>query len=360
MENQSSDPVIRDIPWSLWMFGLVFAGIGGFIALASLKDSQSPLFPLLFSGVGVLMLVLPSVLTIRADRSTGFLTLTYRSLLTKNVKEIPLNEIVSIDIESSSSSRGGTTYRVAITENNGQVTPLRSYYSSGYGGKKRTADRLRELIGVLGANNGPLGLRDVAGMLTGQNADLNQRMQSRQEALTGANLEMRETAGVHWNVQSTGMGGAPVTRWFSPDYKTNGTFVFIAQKPAGQKTMSGMIGKFAMRASLGLYGFGGDVAPGSDLADLLALDPRLDQHFMAFSPDPSSARQILNPWVAQPLADWATRHPLQTVQAGNAPGQLVVLYSPNGVYAATMGTLDQQRLDELAAIGVELVKSQGL
>ena len=76
-------------------------------------------------------------------------------------------------------------------------------------------------------------------MLTGQDEKVNTQIRRQQEALTGANDEMRETAGVHWSVQSTGMGRMPVTRWLSPDFKTNGTFVYIAQMPAQQPGAAG-------------------------------------------------------------------------------------------------------------------------
>jgi hypothetical protein len=76
---------------------------------------------------------------------------------------------------------------------------------------------------------------------------------------------------------------------------------------------------------------------------------------MAFTSDPAGARQILNPWVERPLADWAQKYPLKQ---GNT-NQLAVIFSPQGVYLATMGLVNPEFLQELTALGVELVKAQG-
>ena len=353
MEASSAAPVIRDLPWGPWIFGLFVGSFGALMVRSTLGTGD---ITVLFIGailcaVGLLMVALFSVLTIRVDRESGLLTLTYRSLLTKRVKEIPLHKIDSIDVEG---------YGVVITESDGRVTPLRSLKRAPVW-RRRVASRLRELASVGGSDGGTLR------MLTGQDKSVNRQIRRQQEILTGPNDPISETAGVRWNVQSTGMGRQPVTRWFSPDYKTNGTFVYIAQVPARKPTVGGMvgklftggvIGKLAARASMALYGFAGEDLPDSNLAELLPLEPPLDSHFTALSPDASAARQILNPSVAEVLDEWASRHPLRAVQVGNAAEQLVVLFSPSGVYAATPRLLDPSQLAELAATGAELVNAQ--
>lgn len=162
--------------------------------------------------------------------------------------------------------------------------------------------------------------------------------------------------------RASAWAGSPPRTGFRPT-STRGTFVYLAQIPA-QKSSSGglftrgVIGKLAARASLALYGFAGEDLPDSNQAKLLPLDPPLDSHFMGLSPDPSVARKILSPRVADTLDDWAAGHPVKTVQTGNASEQLVVLFSPRGLYVATLGLVDPSRLAELTAIGVELVKAQ--
>jgi hypothetical protein len=159
MEQRSPAPVIRDLPWLPWGFGLT---LGGFalpvtvVALATFWSTPEPdvsfkFLPLLLAclfGLGSLVVfLLASVLTIHAERARGFLTLSYRSPLRKTVKEIPLHQIASIDIEVFQGAKG-PTYRVVITESDGQVTPLR-YPSSGE--KNELAKQLRELTGVSGS-----------------------------------------------------------------------------------------------------------------------------------------------------------------------------------------------------------------
>ena len=109
-----------------------------------------------------------------------------------------------------------------------------------------------------------------------------------------------------------------------------------------------------------MYGFGSEDTPGLNSGEVLpTLGPQLESHFSAFTSDPGAARQILNPWIAAPLADWATRYPLKQVQKPGLFGQLVVLFSPRGVYIASLGTMIPEAVEELANLGAELVKTQG-
>jgi hypothetical protein len=344
--------VIRDRPWGQWFFGLFVCSIGVFMALSILQTGNFTglLIGAVLCGPGLLLIVLPTVLTIRVDGQSGLLILTHCSLLTKQVKEIPLHKIDSIDVRS---------YGVVITESDGRQTALRPSIIAEVW-KRRVAKRLREAVGVGGSDG------YFFRMLTGRDESVNRQVRRWQEELTGPNNQMRETAGVHWNVQCVGMGRQPVTRWFSPDYKTNGTFVYIAQVPARKPTAGGtvaklftrgMVGTLAARASIALYGFTGDDLPDSNRAGLLDLDPPLGSYFMAMTPDAAAARRILNPSVAEVLAEWASRHPLKSLQIWNST-QLVVLFSPNGIYAATPHLLDESQLAELAAAGAELVKAQ--
>jgi hypothetical protein len=344
-EQDPPASALRDRPWVRWIFGLVLGGIAVIIALFVLarvflsKTAPNESFTIVFLllaaafGLGSLLLFsLASVLTIRTDRSRGFLTLTYRSLLRNTVKEIPVDRIASINVEVY---RGQSpSYRVVIVEKNGQMTPLR-YYTPG--NKQELANRLREMTGV-------------SGFFVSS---------AEYAALIAPYAEMQETSGVCWNLQSIEMQGVPITRWFSPDFKTKRTFVCIIQKPASQKSVRGMVGRTAMRVAMGRYGFDGDDAPGLDEGEMIELDRRLDDDFGAFSSDPSAASHILNGRVVKRLDHWAERHPLHTIQAvGKSLGQLAVLFSPNGVYAATIQVGNSSQLDELIDLGVHLVKSQ--
>jgi hypothetical protein len=159
------------------------------------------------------------------------------------------------------------------------------------------------------------------------------------------------------------MGAAPATRWFSPDFWASGSFLFLAQKVDGQASGGGLmalIGNTLFRQSISLYGFHPDDTPGIEQARALEpLDATLEPHFMAFTSDPASASQILNAWAVRPLADWARRYPLRQLQSGARFGQLVVLFSPNGVFLGMLNVLQPDQVEELADLGVELVKAVG-
>jgi hypothetical protein len=121
------------------------------------------------------------------------------------------------------------------------------------------------------------------------------------------------------------------------------------------------LGKTLFQQSMTLYGFKDDDVPNMAQAEMLAsASPLLDSHFMGFTSDPSEARQIINPWMERPLADWGQRHPLKQFQTKGGISQLVVLFSPKGVYLATMGVLQPDQVEELTALGVEMVKTQGV
>lgn len=359
MQTNEPQLVIHDTPIALRFVGLVFAGIGAFIFFGSRSEA---VFALLFVCIGAFMLVLTSNLTITADRLTRSLSLDYRSVLRHDLKQISFEEIAGIDVQQRiSHSRGRTrhTYRVAIRKTDGQLLPLRSYYSSGSMDKQQLASQLSAFIGV--PETGPAPMASFASALQAAQTVIQQQ----QEALTGPADGWRETNGVHWQVQGVAMGGAPAARWFSPDFKTPGSFLFLAQKPSGQTAGFGggllaSLGNTLFKQSLSLYGFRAEDTPGLDsAAALAALDPRLEPDFAAFTNDPNSARQTLNPWAVMPLADWARRYPLAQFQMGARFGQLAVLFGPNGTYLAVPGQLRPDQADELTALGVELVRSQG-
>ncbi|HVV99908.1 MAG TPA: hypothetical protein VHB77_06195, partial [Planctomycetaceae bacterium] len=178
------------------------------------------------------------------------------------------------------------------------------------------------------------------------------------QALIAPYTETTETDGVSWNVEGIDLGRLPVTRWFSADFKTNGEFVYIAQKPPRQPFPGGMIGRMAMRTSLSFYSFKDEDVPGLNEAQLVPLDSELSAHFMAFASDESRALEILNPATREALVDWAKRHPLKTVTIGYSLGQLTVLFSPRGVYASAYYIGDAAVLQDFIAIGVQLVQAQ--
>ncbi len=349
---------IRDYPLGLWLIGVVLLGITAYLVTKSALPTAG-----ITGLLGILALFVPTTLTISADRANRTLTLRYGLVIPRSVKQIPFSEINTIRVDSSTTrdndnpSRKNTSYRLEAVKKDGTKLPFRSYYSGGFFLKQQSAEKLRAFIGLAETlDETPIGILRAAPQIA------QPAIEQQQAALTGDNQQIRETNGVHWQLQSTAMGATPVTRWFSPDFKMTGSFLYLAQKMAGQQSGGGFlasIGKTLFRTSMSLYGFTPDDTPGLDDANTLSpLDASLEPHFTAFTGDPAAARQILNPWVAMPLRSWAERYPLRQLQQGRF-GQLIVLFSPNGVYLATLNVLQADQVDELTALGVELVRAQG-
>jgi hypothetical protein len=337
MQPNDSQLVIRDVPILQWAFGILFAGVGTLVV----NQGGPPLFAGIFAAVGVGFLLFSSILTITADRMTRTLKLDYRSVLRHKLKQVPFDEIAGINVERRvGGGKRGFTYRLILLRKDGQVIPCQSVSSSGWKGKERRAGQLRGFLGIQDSNCVP------AGILPPE--------------LTRP-AEIHETNGVHWRIQpmTTAHSSTPTgARWHSPDFKTSGIFLFVAQKVEGQPSRGFLasLGSMFIKQALSLHGFSPEDTPGLQQAVTLAdLDPSLERHFMAYTNSPSSAHQLLNTRVAAQLANWAARYPFKQSQRG---GQLMTLFGPNGVYLATLNLLQPNQADELALLGMELVKSQ--
>lgn len=353
-----SEIKFRDYPVLGWLVGL---GLIGYAAFAWFNYPMPEFFlnVALTLAAGALLLGLNYALTITADRNARTLTLDYRSPVHHTVKELRFDEIASIRVDSrvSRSRRRGrsTTYCVVAELKNGEKVPFRSYYSGGSFGKQKIADGLREFIGLAASfDETPQGILRAAPKIGAEIA------QARQASM--GTSEPRVTAGVNWQMQSVGIGAAPAMRWFSADFKTQGGFLLLAQKVAGQSSTGFMaaLGSMLFKQAISLYGFSAADTPNLNQAQPYAgLSATLDDHFMAYTSDPQEARQILNPWAQNPLAQWGARHPLKQFQSAAGYSQIIVLFSPNGVYIATATMLNPDEVEEVAALGVELVKAQG-
>jgi hypothetical protein len=360
MQNQDSIK-LNDIPFGSWLVGFIFFGGGAyFFSFQGFSWNT-----IVLGTIGLVILLLTRGLTITADRNTRILQLQYWSLyFWRTTREIPFDEIASIRVDSvrsgKSTGRQTRSYRIEVVRKDESIVPFRTVYSGGFLGSLRMqkfVDQLRAFIGLSGAlDESPAGLFRAAKQATAEMAA------NQQEALTGPNEQERVTNGVHWTLQSTSLGLSPVTRWHSPDFKTRGGFLFLAQKVPGQSTGGFMaaLGKTLFQQSISLYGFKGDDVPNISQAEMLAsISPELDAHFMAFTNIQAETRQIINPWMQRPLADWGQRYPLKQFQTKGSVSQLVVLFSPNGVYLARMGVLQPGQVEEMTALGVEMVKTQG-
>ncbi|MGB8984639.1 MAG: hypothetical protein WCC12_22420, partial [Anaerolineales bacterium] len=321
---------------------------------------------LLFGGLGLIIILLPWGLTITASRQTRTLRLDYWSLyFLRRSRELSFDELAAVRVDSMrSGARSGQqtrSYRIEAVLKDNSIVPFRKYYSGGFLGgmrKQKIVDQLRAFIGLGQAiDESPVGLFRAVGQAAALEAA------HQQESQTGPNEQERITNGVHWQLQSAAFGASPVTRWYSPDFKMGSGFLFVAQKMSGQSTggLMAALGKALFQQSISLYGFKADDTPNiSQAIPLDPIPPLIDFHFTAFTNNQAEARQILGPWTQNPLAEWAQRHPLKQFQSQGNFSQLVVLFSPNGVYAATLGTLQPDQVEELTDLGVEMVKTQGV
>jgi hypothetical protein len=358
--------VIRDFPLIMWAIGL------GLLAMAAYIFSQNPpeaaiLLPAIVAVLGLLALLLPSALTITADKTTHTLTLRYGLILPRSAKTIPFDEIQTIRLVSSVSrfqrSQTSVTYRLELAKKDGSNIPFRSYYSSGFLLKKRQAEKLRAFIGLEEAfDETPFDtIRAIPQMAQ-------PILERQQEDLTGGSAQVRETDGVKWQLQTIAMGATPVTRWHSQDFKTSGSFLYLAQKPQGQRTdstgvvaslakgIADSLGETLFKQAVAMYGFTTADMPDIRQAEAFEpLAPPLEAHFTATTDEPTLAQQLLSQ-VQAPLAQWAQKYPLKRLHTGRFQ-QLVAAFCPTGVYVATLGTLQQDQVDEIAALGVEMVKA---
>jgi hypothetical protein len=342
VNRNDSQLALCDVPIFLWLFGILFAGIGVLI----LYEGGKPAIALALIAMGLGFLLFTSVLTITADGITRTLTLKYRSALRHEQKQVSFDEIAGINVERFlSSGKGGSqyTYRLALLRTDGQVIPFRSSSSSGWKAKERRAQQLREFIGIQETNRVPSGKLPM------------ELFQS---------TEIRESNGIHWQIHPmTTQGSSAPTgmQWRSPDFKTSNNFLFLAQKAEGQSSTGFLasLGSMFFKQALSLHGFQLSDIPGLDQAALLApLDPSLENHFMAYTNSPESASRLLNPQTLAQLADWTGRYPVKQFQSGSHHTQLIILFSPNGLYLVTLNLLKPAQAYEMISLGEELVKGQ--
>lgn len=343
-EPSPSQLTLQVRPYFIWFLGLFFAGMG--LAFMFL-ESGAIVLGMIFFAVGSLIVAFTYQVTITLDKPARILTLHNRSLIHSSFKEVYLDEISSIELESSRSSRGGTTYRLIFLLKDNSAIPLVGYFSSGYSGKEAMASRLREFIGLSHPKVVP--------------ASISSSMPQRE----GANPVQRgTTSSVTWAIEQEGNGLIPVTRWVSPDFCMPNGFLLLAQKPKGGIDLPGGwlggVSRLLYEQLVKMCGFRPETLPGFATATPLEPhEPRFEPFYATLTSQQAFARQILTPWAVLPLVQWAERHPLQNPQSDGQAGQLVVMFSPEETVLACLSPLSPAVSAELEALGVDLVKSQG-
>lgn len=320
------------------------------------QDTMSVVFGILLA-IGLLIILLSPVTTITADRFTRILKRSSWAVLRRKTVEIPFNEITDFEVEthrSYSSKRGHTTsYRLAVVKTNGEKLPLEDMYGSYYDDKARKARALSQFLNLPDWEDKSTNLFQEA-------------MKAQVEATAIPALEKEgNTSGVNWKVSVHTVGGKPVTRWISEDYTCPGNFLLIAQKPANSQSFGGggLLGNLltmVYQQILGMYGFLPSDTPGFATASPVPTgDAQFDSNFATLTNDQQFGQSLLNVWTIKPFTGWAAKYPMKSVTTNNQVGQLAVLYSPRGVQASVLVSLPATEFDELIAIGVEAVRSQG-
>jgi hypothetical protein len=331
MNGNDSRLVLRDVPIFLYLIGLIFAALGAYFFY-----DGGPTFVLIFLAIGLAILLFTSIVTITADRMTRTLKIEYRSVLLQSQKEFRFDDINGIGVQLVMSSNK-RTYHVVLKGKDGTLTPLRSGSSSGSTAKHRLAERLRTFIGVPDFDS------SVAGMTYA--------------ALQSFIDNVQESDGVRWQIQPVG-----AARWHSPDFKTSGVFLCLAQKARGQASggILASMGSMIFKQILSKQ-FRPEEMPGLDRAvTMTPLDPVLEPDFMAYTNAPDQAARLINSKVLQSLSSWAGRYPIEQFHRPSDFGQLTVLFCPGGVFVAPMNPLQPNQVQELAALGAALVRSQSL
>ena len=347
--------VLRDVPYGLWLFE------GGFILLGILLfriPSFPVLVPILTIGGCLVGFGFSSILTITLERQTGQLTLDFKSPLKHTSRTIPLDSIAGVRVTISGYTkqlpghRSGPSYTLVADMKDGTVNPFRSYGSSGFAGKLRTAEAICSFLGL----PAPETTRPYAGVIR-NGGMIPQSAVFQQSGITGPAIE-HETDGVHWHMQTALDGNSGVGRWTSQDFAVPGGFLYLAQKPP--QSAGGMFSTFNRmfaQGSMMMYGFTSQDTPGMDGAGPLLLEAEgLETCFSTFASAPE-ARQLITPRTAQALAAWAERHTLHAVNSISNV-QLAVLFGPGGISLSMSKKIDSAVVEELTALGVELVKAQ--
>ena len=351
MQSSDQSLTVQDKPIFLWFFGLVFAGVG----LMVMFQPEAWLFGGIFFLVGGLIVVYTPLTTATLERSSGLLTLRSQAIIRRTVKEIPLGEIVDVVLQSSRTSRGGRTYRVAFVLQDGSEVPLTGYYSSGSAGKQRQADALRSFLALSTATESP-----ASQALRSPEPDLNAASPGMRPAYALA--QSGETSGVHWRLEKGTSGTFTTMRWVSEDFKYPDGFLALAQKhKTSLKLPGGLLSGLSealFRGMLAQYGFNPAELPGFERAVPLRLnEPDLESTYATFAYPPEAQSLLQGAWVLTPLRRWAQRRPLQTVQPSEQVTQLVVVFSPQGTAAAMLGADTEDELRDLSDLGIDLVRA---
>lgn len=310
-----------------------------FVAIGMLSLRIAPVVSVLFFIVAGVALLTATIIRITADPGEGKLVVRESSPLRTSVRSYPFGEILAVGVDSERGTRGRPIHAVVMVTTHGERITLLGPSSSEPLIRER-AEALRQFLGLPEASGPLASVRDRG-----------------------------ETAGVAWRIETLVSPPdereiVPVTHWIAEEFAAPGGFLCLAQT-AGSATgnvsdwLTQVVGEEAIdRFLLTLYRFPERLTPGLATARPVDLHHEgLASSFHAFSSDPEGTHPLLTPAVASLLAGWAARHPIPLVQIGDRDdqGQLVALFSPQGLYLALLGHPPAGQQHEMIELGASLV-----
>jgi len=352
--------IIRDIPFTMWIFGLVIIGIGIF---GYFRGFLPIWMSLLLIGIGVVLILLPAVVNVYVDSGRRILEIERIRLIGSKRIEVQTNQISRIFVERrighDSEGSNSYTYRVILILDTGEQIPLSNSSTGARRKHERHAEAIREAIGIDSVDRSPESLGEAFAQA------MHLMPVPEQESITGVPVGVQESDGIRWQLDTFQIGGPPegsiVHRWSSTDVDLGNDFVYLVQRMEGvgeQKGLMKLAGKFLIKTSLQMFGFDESYTPGIDHAKTVEdVDKRLLAEYFIYTNDPSAVHQLINPWIVMPLIRWSDRYALARGKK-EMQHQLSVLFSPLGLYVSLMGKLDQAEIDELVAMGLELVRAK--
>ncbi len=358
MRDNPNEYSIREFPYTTIIIGL------GFIAFGIFNYSKTNNWQnlALLCVIGLFILPFSTVLRVNAHRITRTINISRRGLFQRYHREVQFGEISAIQIGShygrDSDNNRTVTYRVEIILKNGEVVPLRKTYSGGRRGKEKTAQALREFVGVGGMSSSLSGAFSAAIEMAKQ--QVTPQMREEQESITGNQDQIHEQNGIRWQLKTLGFGNMPITRWHAIDYFLPPTrFLYLAQKREGQIELPAVgfldsVHDKLFSQSLKVYNFEEKDAPNAAHGIQPKLDTQLNQLFLAHASDEVLANHILNSRTKILLFDWAKQHPASK----DSSEQMAILFSPTGLYLTMPGYINSEYLDELTEFGSELFLAQ--
>ncbi len=350
MKENSSELIVKDRPVLLWVVMLVALGVGVYFYLRY----PTQWLPLAITIVGafVLFSIIPDV-EIRANRDTRMLTITRRYPFRVTRQHLAFDALQAVYLASSVGYESSNkTYRVELKLKNGDIVPVRQAFSSGKARKEAVVQRISDFTGI--ASIDPATMSQNLGLEAMQ-----REYQLEQEAITGPQGEEQTTDGVRWTFQTLMIGTAPLSHWHSPDIWLDNAFLFVVQKPPQQnKLLEGKwvqpLADMLVQKAMKVYGFEEADTPDLSTATRIDLPAELKPHYMGFSDEPDRVRRLVTPWVTRPLLDWAMKYP---ISVENIESHLTIHLGPRGLSLRTPGLVNPEYLDDLKAMGVELVRS---